>query len=202
MKKFLNDIRRNSIIALVGFVALGVLLLIFPNIVSLVSGYIVGALAVGFGATKIIGYFSKNKERQVGVFSLVVGIIFAVLGIYVISNPDIVTNFLVSIFGTVILIYGITKLKNSIDMKKSGMTRWAGVLANAVIALLIGLLFVVNPKISHTIMMRILGGGLVVIGIADLWTFFDVTRDYKNIIKEAKDEIEVEGTVISEEDND
>lgn len=202
MKKFLNDIRRNSIIALVGFVALGVLLLIFPNIVSLVSGYIVGALAVGFGATKIIGYFSKNKERQVGVFSLVVGIIFAVLGIYVISNPDIVTNFLVSIFGTVILIYGITKLKNAIDMKKSGMTRWAGVLANAVIALLIGLLFVVNPKISHTIMMRILGGGLVVIGIADLWTFFDVTRDYKNIIKEAKDEIEVEGTVISEEDND
>lgn len=202
MKKFLNDIRRNSIIALVGFVALGVLLLIFPNIVSLVSGYIVGALAVGFGATKIIGYFSKNKERQVGVFSLVVGIIFAVLGIYVISNPDIVTNFLVSIFGTVILIYGITKLKNAIDMKKSGMTRWAGVLANAVIALLIGLLFVVNPKISHTIMMRVLGGGLVVIGIADLWTFFDVTRDYKNIIKEAKDEIEVEGTVISEEDND
>lgn len=202
MKKFLNDIRRNSIIALVGFVALGVLLLIFPNIVSLISGYIVGALAVGFGATKIIGYFSKNKERQVGVFSLVVGIIFAVLGIYVISNPDIVTNFLVSIFGTVILIYGITKLKNAIDMKKSGMTRWAGVLANAVIALLIGLLFVINPKISHTIMMRILGGGLVVIGIADLWTFFDVTRDYKNIIKEAKDEIEVEGTVISEEDND
>lgn len=202
MKKFLNDIRRNSIIALVGFVALGVLLLIFPNIVSLVSGYIVGALAVGFGATKIIGYFSKNKERQVGVFSLVVGIIFAVLGIYVISNPDIVTNFLVSIFGTVILIYGITKLKNAIDMKKSGMTRWAGVLANAVIALLIGLLFVVNPKISHTIMMRVLGGGLVVIGIADLWTFFDVTRDYKNIIREAKDEIEVEGTVISEEDND
>lgn len=202
MKKFLNDIRRNSIIALAGFVALGVLLLIFPNIVSLISGYIVGGLAVGFGATKIINYFSKNKEKMVGVFSLVVGIIFAVLGIYVISNPDIVTNFLVSIFGTVILIYGITKLKNAIDMKKSGMTRWAGVLANAVIALLIGLLFVVNPKISHTIMMRILGGGLVVIGIADLWTFFDVTRDYKNIIKEVKDEIEVEGTVISEEDND
>ena len=63
MKSFLNNIRKNSILALAGFVCVGILLVIFPHKISNIAGYIVGALGIGFGVTKTIDYFSKNGKK-------------------------------------------------------------------------------------------------------------------------------------------
>ncbi|MBE6756524.1 MAG: hypothetical protein E7555_08715 [Ruminococcaceae bacterium] len=87
MKSFLNNIRKNSIFALAGFVVLGILLVIFPDKVANIAGYIAGALGIGFGVTKIIGYFSKSPEKNVTVFGLTIGILFALAGIYIITRP-------------------------------------------------------------------------------------------------------------------
>ena len=62
MKSFLNSIRKNSILALGGFVLAGILLILFPHKIANIAGYIAGALALGFGVTKIINYFSKKKS--------------------------------------------------------------------------------------------------------------------------------------------
>ncbi len=202
MKSFLNQIRKNSILTLIGFVALGVILIIFPGIVSTVSGYIVGGLGVGFGVTKVVGFFNKDEEKKVGIFGLTVGIVFAVAGIYVIANPDVVSNFLLSIFGAIILIYGIVKLKNAIELKKSGMNKWYSTLINAMIALLLGFIFAINPKLTGDLIMRLLGAGLIVIAVTDLWTLINVSKEFKSLTRENSDPNEVETTATEVEKDD
>ncbi len=201
MKSFLNNIRKNSLFALIGFVALGVFLLIFPGIVSNLAGYIVGALGIGFGATKAINYFSKEPEKRVTVFGLTVGIVFAVAGIYIITKPSVVSNFIVSVFGVVILVDGILKMRNALNLKKSGMKNWLGIFISAMLGILLGIVFIINPGFSLDTMLRIVGGVMIFAGISNLWTFIGVTKEYKTMIN-SNGEIEGEGREISSEDTE
>lgn len=199
MKGILNNIRKNSILALTGFVVIGILLIAFPSTVAKLAGYIIGALAVGFGVNRVIGYFSRSSGKSVTVFGLSLGIIVAVAGIYIIAKPNIVSDFIVSVFGVVILADGITKCRSALSLKESGMKKWKSILINSVICILLGIVFIVNPKLSLDILLRILGGVFVFTGLSDLWTFISVTREYKNIIN-SNGEFEGEGKEINSED--
>ena len=199
MKSFLNNVRKNSIFALGGFVLAGVLLMLFPHAVANFAGYVVGALALAFGVTKAINYFSKESKKHVTVIGLVIGILSAVAGIYIISKPYVVSDFIVSTFGVIILVDGILKMKNAIELKKSGMSKFVPILITSLIGILLGIVFVLNPGLTLTTMLRIVGGVFVVIGISNLITFFGVTKEYKTIINK-NGEIEGDAKVVSSED--
>lgn len=199
MKSFLNNIRKNSILALAGFVCLGIFLMIFPDKVANFAGYIAGALGVGFGATKIINYFSKTPEKRVTVFGLTIGILFALAGIYIITKPYVVSNFIVSVFGVIILVDGLLKMRNALNLKKSGMQNFLGILITSVIEILMGIVFIINPGLSLNTMLRIVGGVLIFAGISNLITFVGITKEYKTIINK-NGEIEGEGREIETED--
>ncbi len=199
MKSFLNNIRKNSLLALGGFVLLGILLIIFPDKVSAVAGYIAGALAVGFGATKIITYFSKNPEKKVTVFGLTFGILSALAGVYIITRPHIVSNFIVSVFGVIVMVDGILKMKNALSLKKSGMQKYIAILIISIIELLAGIAFVALPGFSLNTMLRIVGVVFVLSGVSNLHTFIGVTKEYKTIINK-NGEVEIDGTVVSSEE--
>lgn len=199
MKGILNNIRKNSIFALVGFVVIGILLIAFPSTVAKLAGYIIGALAVGFGVNRVIDYFSRSSVKSVTVFGLSLGIIVAVAGIYIIAKPNIVSDFIVSVFGIVILADGITKCRSALNLKESGMKNWKSILINSAICILLGIVFIVNPNLSLDILLRILGGVFVFTGLSDLWIFISVTREYKNIIN-SNGEIEGKGKEINSED--
>lgn len=200
MKSFLNNIRKNSILALAGFVCVGILLVIFPHKISNIAGYIVGALGIGFGVTKAIDYFSKNGGKTT-VFGLTIGILFALGGIYIITKPHVVSNFIVSVFGVIILVDGILKMRNALSLKKSGMEKFIPIFITALICILLGIVFILNPGLSINTMLRIVGGVMIFAGISNLITFAGITKEYKNIINK-NGEIEGEATVISTEDEE
>lgn len=199
MKSFLNNIRKNSIFALAGFVVLGILLVIFPDKVANIAGYIAGALGIGFGVTKIIGYFSKSPEKKVTVFGLTIGIIFALAGIYIITRPHIVSNFIVSVFGVIIMVDGISKMKNALSLKKSGMKNYLAIFITATVELVLGIIFIINPGLGLHTMLRIIGVVLIIAGVSNLVTFIGVTKEYKTIINK-NGEIEGDAKVISSEE--
>ena len=200
MKSFLNNIRRNSIFALIAFVCVGLLLVIFPQKVANVAGYLAGSLGVFFGATKIIAYFSKSEsEKRVTVFGLALGIIFALAGIYVIVRPQIVSDFIVSVFGVVVMVDGISKMRSSLNLKRSGMKNYLAIFVTAAVELLLGIVFIINPGLSLNTMLRIIGVVLVAMGVSNLVTFVGVTKEYKTIINK-NGEIEGDGKVVSSEE--
>ncbi|MBE6783299.1 MAG: hypothetical protein E7536_04745 [Ruminococcaceae bacterium] len=200
MKDFFKNIQRNTILTFAGFVLLGILLIIFPDIIANVAGYIIGAVLIGFGVTKIISYFRPDGVRT-GVFGMVIGIISSLVGIYIISRPDVVANFFVSVFGVIILINGAVKTRNAMNLKRAGISNWWSALIPGVISLLLGIIFVISPDIAHDIMMRLLGGVLIFEGISDLWTILAFSAQRKKNEKR-KNEIEGEYTIIDSEDVD
>lgn len=186
MEKFLKHLKRNCIFAFAGFMAVGLFLIIFPGLVAKLAGYIIGALMVGFGVTRLIGYFDKDEEKKKGVFSLTVGIISSIAGIYIIAKPQVVSNFIVSIFGVIILVSGIVKLGNASKIRRSKMKKWLAAFITGLISAVAGIVFIINPAVSHDIIMRILGGVLIFEGVSDLFTVLSVASEFKDIKKKAK----------------
>ena len=199
MKSFLNNIRKNSILALGGFVLAGILLILFPDKIANIAGYVVGALALGFGVTKVINYFTKKSLKRVTVFGLTIGILSAVTGIYIITKPYVVSDFIVSVFGVIILVDGILKMKNAIELKKSGMEKFIGIILTSLIEILLGIVFIINPGFTLATMLRIVGGVFVLAGISNLITFAGITKEYKTIINK-NGEIVGDAKVVSSEE--
>ncbi|MBP3329621.1 MAG: DUF308 domain-containing protein [Clostridia bacterium] len=207
MEKFIKNIKRNGIFVFIGFAVIGVLLIIFPAIVAKTASYIIGAVAVGFGVTKIVGYFSKTEGARVSVFGLAIGIISAIAGIYFIANPHVISGFIVSLFGVIVLVNGITKFRNAMRLKNQGINKWWSVLLTSVISSLIGIVFITNPGLSFDLMMRIIGGVLIFIAVSELWTIFCISKEYKSesvntTVINHNGEIEGEGREIKSEDVD
>ncbi len=206
MEKFLKNLKRNCILAFAGFVVVGLFLIIFPGVIAALAGYIIGALLVGFGVTRVIAYFDKDEEKKKGVFSLTIGIVSSVAGIYIIANPDVVSNFIVSIFGVIILVSGIVKLGNASKMRNSKMKNWWSSFAAGLISAIAGIVFIINPSVSHDIIMRVLGGVLIFEGISDLWTVISVSmeskkkNDNETVVINRKGEIEGKGKTLGSED--
>lgn len=210
MEKFLKNLKRNCILAFAGFVIVGLFLIIFPGMVAKLAGYIIGALMVGFGVTRILAYFDKDEEKRKGVFSLTIGIISSIVGIYIIARPNVVSNFIVSIFGVIILVSGIVKLSNASKIRNSKMKNWWGAFITGLISAIAGVVFIINPAVSHDIIMRVLGGVLIFEGVSDLWTVISVfterkkknkNKDKKTVINR-KGEIEGKGKTLGSEDID
>ncbi len=210
MEKFLKNLKRNCILAFAGFVVVGLFLIIFPGMVAKLAGYIIGALMVGFGVTRILAYFDKDEEKRKGVFSLTIGIISSIAGIYIIARPNVVSNFIVSIFGVIILVSGIVKLGNASKIRRSKMKNWLSAFITGLVSAISGVVFITNPAVSHDVIMRVLGGFLIFEGVSDLWTILSVMSENKNKKKKDKDavvinrkgEIEGRGKTLGSEDVD
>lgn len=207
MEKFLNKFKRNGIFSSAAIILIGLLLLLFPVVITKVTSYIIGAGLVGFGVIKVIRFFSKDESQRVSFFGLIIGVAAAVAGVYVIANPLAISDFTVSIFGLIILINGIVKLNKSIKLKNIGEKKWWNLLLTALINLLLGIVFLTNPSVSHDVMTRIMGGVIILIGAGELWSVLAITKkteseDFNAVAINSKGEIEGEGREIKTEDID
>lgn len=148
--------------------ALGVLLLLFPEISALTVCYIVGAFVTLFGIVKLVGYFSKDLFRLAFQFDLALGIFSIVIGILILIHPTNIVNIVPVIIGLFVLIDGAFKMQTAIDAKKFGMNRWWCVVALAAATGFAGLFLIINPFEGAKALMILLGATLVVDGIQNL----------------------------------
>lgn len=81
------------------------------------------------------------------------------------------------------------------------MEKFVPIFITALIGILLGIVFILNPGLSINTMLRIVGGVMIFAGISNLITFAGVTKEFKTIINK-NGEIEGEATVISTEEEE
>ena len=191
MKQVLKNIKKFSILALIGFVVIGILLLIFPTIVPTVAGYVIGVLLLCFGVIKIVGYLRKEEGKKIGGLGFAFGIVAAIIGVFIIIKPMVIADSFIKVFGFIILVNGIIKLQRSIDLKRAESKNWWSILAVALVSMALGIFFIANTIAAVEIVTRILGGVLVAVGIAEFWTVLSITKAFKEIVKQDENGYEI-----------
>ena len=98
MIKKIKGIKIELIIISVVLFALGLFLVIFPEISQLVICRVVGIALCVWGVLRLITYFRMAKEEVFGSFGLVQGISLLAFGIFFVMKPEVIAMF----FGTVL----------------------------------------------------------------------------------------------------
>lgn len=106
--------------------------------------------------------FLKKSTRQ----DMIISIIFIVLGIAIIVNPNIVISFLSFILGGIFIIVGIMKVSEFISTGKTSNY----LLAMGISAIIIGIIIMFSSKVILSLFGIIIGIWIIYAGLANLQT--------------------------------
>lgn len=160
--------------------AMGILLIVWPELSASVIGIICGILLIVFGAVKLIGYFSKDLYRLAFQYDLAFGILLILLGVIMLVRPGGLMDFICIVLGLSILTDSLLKMQIAVDAKQFGLNKWWLILLLSVIAGIFGLVLVLRPTASASVLMVLLGITLLSEGLLNMSTAITAVKIIKH----------------------
>lgn len=178
----IKGFHKSLIILSVCYVIAGVILLFWPDmsIDIFCKGLGIGMLVVGI--THIIIYFTKDHMRSIMQMDLVIGVVCAAFGAFLLLHPDFVEMAMPFAVGILLMIGAIIKLQNSIDMKHLKFVHWKAVLALAVLMLLMGAVLIYNPFTGRILLIYI-GVALIMDGVINVVCMLCISHRLKKLVR-------------------
>ena len=174
--KLLKQLQWNLILVAVIFIALGVVLILWPGATMATICYILAALLLAVGVLSLIKYLHKDIKGEIYRYDLVVGLSAILGGILVIIKVDRLTDLIPVVLGFLVTISGIMKMQNSVDMLRLGHGNWQIAFGMAVLNIVAGIILLVDPFSSTETLVLWTGIALVYSGGTDLYVTIAISK--------------------------
>ena len=188
-----KQLKWNLILLAVIFIALGIVLILWPGATMKTICYLLAAMLLALGVASLINYLRKDISGIIYRYDLVVGLCAILGGILVIVKVDKLTDLIPAVLGFLVTMSGILKMQNSVDMLRLGHGTWHVAFAMAIVNIVAGIVLLMNPFEAAQILIMCIGIALVYSGITDLYVTISISRRLSKI----KTEI-----VVAEEDSE
>lgn len=181
MYQFLKGIKMNYVISAVLCIVFGLTLAIWPDISSRVVCIGVGIVLLLSGASSLITYFAEKDRGLISQINLLVGIILAVLGGWIILNPGILIMIIPVVIGVIVVVHGVHNLIQALELFKGEYSKWWVALLLGAVTVGLGILLICNPFEAVNTAIMLIGIFLIYDGISDLWIISRVSKTAKEI---------------------
>lgn len=172
----LKQLKWNLILLAVIFIALGIVLILWPGATMKTICYLLAAMLLAIGVVSLINYLRKDISGIIYRYDLVVGLCAILGGILVIVKVDNLTDLIPAVLGFLVTMSGIMKMQNSVDMLRLGHGTWHVAFAMAIVNIVAGIVLLMNPFEAAQILIMCLGIALVYSGITDLYVTISISR--------------------------
>lgn len=176
MWDFLRKIKVDATLSAILCIVLGVVLVIWPRIVGNVFCYVVGGALLISGIAYMVTYFKQRENTSLFQVDFLLGLVFSVLGVWIILRPDMVISLIPILFGIVILLHGFANIQQALNLKKAGYAKWGAALAVAIITVAFGGVLLFQPLMAADAAIMLLGIGLIFDGVSDLWMISRISK--------------------------
>ena len=175
------------------YLALGLALVFAPDMSARVLCYACGAALLAVGLLAVWRFAAARQERLLFAwFSLVYGVLFTVLGIFLLVQPDTVLTVLPAVFGVFVLLDSLGRIQNALELRRAGLVRWWGMLFFALLSVVLGVLILINPFAALTTTVRVIGAVLLiesVLGLACALYTSLVLQELEKAVRDAGDDL-------------
>lgn len=200
MKGFLNSRRMSCALSAVCFVILGICLVVWPDLSRIWLCRLLGGVLLVSGGMYAVLHFSRAKgAAAVFHYDLVLGMVLALVGVWLLTTPDLIIAFIQYILGAILVVHSVLDLQGALNLRVVGAQQWkiAGIIA--AITLTLGIVVIWNPFASINALLMLVGIALIYDGLSDLLIIFHLSRTF-NIVKTAVEEAveEAEGEAMEE----
>lgn len=144
--KTLKKIKWNVIISSVIYVALGVILLLWPEMTAKNICYVVGVIAVAVGIVNLIDYIRKDYSVDAYRYNLVYGMVFILLGVVIFVKVETVISIIPFLLGFAVTISGLLKFQNAVDLVRMKYSGWGVVMIVSVLNIAFGVVLIIDRK--------------------------------------------------------
>jgi uncharacterized membrane protein HdeD (DUF308 family) len=121
------------------FIILGVMFMLLPVIASVAAETLFGLMLLVLGIAEIVLSFMAKKWTGF-LFVLLSGLLFFIVGVYLLTNPLGGMITLTLLIGILLFVQGFIRIINSLRSKPTGHGEW--MLFNGLISMLLGLLII------------------------------------------------------------
>ncbi len=185
MVEFLKGLRVNYTVSAVLCILLGLVLLIWPGTTTQIVCMSLGIVLLAYGIIQIVIYLYHRERTIISQGMLLLGIVFAVIGIWILLTPEMIIMAVPVIVGVLIAIHGLHNVVQAIALQKEGYERWWLALTFGLLTVIFGGLLIFNPFGAVEFVVRLIGIFLIYDGVSDIWILsrvFKVKRDKERII--------------------
>ncbi|MCM1064720.1 MAG: DUF308 domain-containing protein [Eubacterium sp.] len=179
--KLLKQLKWDTLFMGVLYILLGIVALVIPETMEKLLGFLIGGVLIVAGAVSMISYLLRDAHQNYYHNDFLHGLVGILLGIVVLYKIDIIISLIPFLLGVLVLVSGLSKLQDVIDLKRLEYGNWIFMLVLAVINIVLGLVLIFNPMAAAALLFRLLGVGLIFSGITDCATtiyFAGKIRDY------------------------
>ncbi len=157
-----------AVISSIILIALGLLLVIMPNIASTLVFVSIGVMLVVIGIINIIRYLQMDTTQILSTYALSIGIISLVGGILIMIFRPLLLASVPFICGGIVAVGGVLQLQKSLQFRKMNVRLWYIDIILAGLLLAVGTLILINPFKTAMLLTRIIGIALMFEGILSI----------------------------------
>lgn len=168
-----------NILYAVVMVILGIFIITHPETLISLIIRIIGIFALAIGIYTLIRYFTRGKALGETPLNILIGGVMTVAGLIFLFYPLKLTAVVFVVIGIMLISKGIFELRVAWEAHRSGFFRWNGMMASAIITVLLGILMIANPLIAPSIIFYVMGASIIFEGVSTLVSFF-LCREYYN----------------------
>ncbi|MBC5736235.1 DUF308 domain-containing protein [Lawsonibacter sp. NSJ-52] len=183
MREFLKNMKVSFLLASVLYIALGLVLLIWPGISRDLICLSFGLLLLIYGIITIISFFVHDSRLGTFRFELILGIVAAAAGLLFLIKPEFVKSVIPVVLGIYIIIDALLNLKRSLELHSLQYGRWWVILVLSLVSVALGVLILFRPGMTADVLIMVIGGVFVYNGLSDLWSIFKISRITKEYRK-------------------
>jgi len=168
MKQVWKELKWDALLKGLLYIVLGVTALVVSEQMVIALGYLLGVVLIVAGAVSMIQYLLRDAWQNYYHNDFLYGLLGIVAGGIVLYNVKLVINIMPTLLGLMVVISGISKLEDVIDMKRMDCGNWIGMLILAIINMILGIVLILNPFEAVVVMFKVLGVGLILSGLTDV----------------------------------
>lgn len=166
MKQWKLDSASSALLMIV----LGAVLFLMPGLALTTVLRLIGAVAAVIGGMRLAA-FLRDRDRGAADDAAAGGALLAVIaGAVLLLMPKLVISVFPLVVGVLILLYGIAKLMQALEAKRSNAEGWQVRLVLAIVTIACGVFICADPFSAAASLVRLAGVVLLWCGITSLWT--------------------------------
>lgn len=168
--KLLKQLKWDTLLLGALYILLGIVALLIPETMERLLGFLIGVVLIIAGAVSMISYLLRDAHQNYYHNDFLHGLLGILLGIVVLYKVEIIISLVPFLLGMMVLVSGLSKLQDVIDLKRLEYGNWIIMLVLALVNIVLGLVLIFNPMEAAALLFRLLGVALIFSGITDCAT--------------------------------
>ncbi|WP_022760865.1 HdeD family acid-resistance protein [Butyrivibrio sp. AD3002] len=190
---FFVRLKKNILVDAIALIVVGLVLIFLPGTSLNILTKVIGAVVLAAGVISVVtGLASKNQNVLTKNGSLGFGLVIAVVGVWILINPEFFEAIIPVIAGVIMLFSGIMNLGETLSLGKNSYKNWWVALILAAFTIAAGAFLVFNPITMVKYVVQIIGAALAYNGASNLWIISRIHKVDKVNRKEIVDVESVE----------